>query len=414
MLSITKAQLDIINDPSRFKVVVAGRRWGKTHLSLFDLLINERDGAWKKPKMRNWFISPTYRQSKNIAWNILKEISYEYPQLIKKKNESELSIEYINGSIVELKGADNEDSLRGVGLNKVNPDEFAFMKREAWTEVLRPALSDKKGSAMFIGTPDGFNHFYDFYQKGKNKEDGFSSWFYKTIDSPFIDKEEIEEARHMLDPRTFRQEYEASFEAASGRVYYAFSREFNDTKQEYDPNIPIKLFLDFNVSPMIWTVGQKINGRDYIVDEIMDVNTNTEYMAKKVGDIYGYGTYFEIYGDYSGTFRSTNSMTTDYQIIRQILPNCDIKTQPNPPVINRVNAVNARLCNVNGERRLFINTKKCKELTKDLEQVIWMENKREIDKSNRDRTHASDGVGYYIEYEYPLKGKPTSSSGRAL
>jgi len=409
MLSITRPQLQIINDPARFKVVVAGRRWGKTHLSLFDLLINERDGAWKKPKMRNWFISPTYRQSKNIAWSILKEISFEYPQLIRKKNESELSIEYINGSIVELKGADNEDSLRGVGLNKVNPDEFAFMKREAWDEVLRPALSDKKGSAMFIGTPDGFNHFFDFYQKGKSLEDGFKSWFYKTIDSPFIDKSEIEEARRTLDPRTFRQEYEASFEAAAGRVYYAFEREFNDTKQELIKDVPIKLFLDFNVSPMIWTVGQKIKGFDYIVDEISDVNTNTEYMAKRIGDIFGYGTYFEIYGDYSGTFRSTNSMTTDYQIIKQILPNCDIKTKPNPPVIDRVNAVNSRLCNANNERRLFINTKKCKELTKDLEQVIWKEGKREIDKTNLQRTHASDGLGYYIEYEYSLKGKPSVS-----
>ena len=122
MLSVTKAQLNIIKDPARFKVIVAGRRWGKTHLSLFDLLINDINGCWKLPKMKNWFVAPTYRQAKNIAWNILKEICFEYPQLIKKKNEAELNIEFINGSLIELKGADNEDSLRGVGLNKVNPD----------------------------------------------------------------------------------------------------------------------------------------------------------------------------------------------------------------------------------------------------------------------------------------------------
>lgn len=405
MLSLTKAQLEIIQDGSRFKVIVAGRRWGKTHLSLFDLLINNYNGAWKHPKMRNWFVSPTYRQSKNIAWNILKEICFEYPQLIRKKNESELSIEFINGSIIELKGADNEDSLRGVGLNKVNPDEFAFMKKEAWTEVLRPALTDKKGSAMFIGTPDGFNYFYDLFQKGRAGEDGYKSWFYKTIDSPFIDKDEIEEARRTLDIRTFRQEYEASFEAAHGRIYYAFDRQENKSDLVYNKGVQLIVCMDFNVSPMCWAVIQNVKGEDHVIDEIVEINTNTEYMAKRLGDLYGYGTYFLIYGDYSGTFRSTNSRTTDYDIIKQILPNSTIRTQPNPSVIDRVNAVNARLCSATGTRRLFINPK-CKTAVKDFEQVIYKEGKREIDKSNLDLTHISDAIGYYIEYEYSLKGKP--------
>lgn len=413
MLSLTQHQIDIINDPARFKVIVAGRRWGKTHLSLFDLLINNRDGALRKANAKNWFVAPTYRQAKNIAWQILKDIVYEYPKLIRKKNESELSIEFVNNSVIELKGADNEDSLRGVGLNKVNPDEFAFMKKEAWTEVLRPALTDKKGSAMFIGTPDGFNYFHDLYVKGLGSEDGFKSWFFKSIDSPFIDPLEIENARNELDERTFRQEYEASFEAAAGRVYYAFDRMFNLTEQGYQKEIPIKLCLDFNVNPMVWEVMQTIQGVDFVVDEIYMQNTNTELMAKKVGDIYGYGTFFEVYGDYSGTFRSTKSFTTDYQILKEILPNISVKVKPNPPVIDRVNAVNSRLCNAKGDRRLFIN-KKCKELIKDLEQVIWLENKREIDKTNIERTHSSDALGYYIEYEYSLKGKAEVSVGRML
>lgn len=405
MLEITKDQQNIIEDQSRFKVIVAGRRWGKTHLSLFELLINKHEGVWVHPKKKTWFVSPTYRQSKNIAWNILKEIVYEYPQMILKKNEAELSIEFINGSTIELKGADNEDSLRGVGLNKVVVDEMAFLKKEAWTEVLRPALSDKKGSAMFIGTPDGFNYFYDLYQKGRNLEDGFKSWYFKSIDSPFIDKLEIEAARQELDERTFRQEYEASFETASGRVYYAFDRDLNNTDRTYDKNLPIKLYLDFNVSPMIWTVGQTIKDEDFIVDEICRQNTNTVEMCKTVGDIYGYSTPFIIYGDYAGNFRSTKSSSTDYDIIREILPNAEIRIKPNPSVVDRINAVNSRLCNSAGKRRLFINVKKCPELVKDLEQVIWKEGKREIDKSNIERTHASDGVGYYIDYEYSLKGK---------
>lgn len=408
MLEITRSQNEIIKDPARFKVIVAGRRWGKTHLSLFDLLIDELHGAWVKPKMKNWFVSPTYRQSKNIAWQILKDIVYEYPRLVRKKNESELSVEFINGSMIELKGADNEDSLRGVGLNKVNPDEFAYMKLEAWTEVLRPALSDKKGTAMFIGTPDGFNHFYDFYQKGLSGEDGFKSWSFKTIDSEFIDSAEVEAAKKELDKKTFRQEYEASFETATGRVYYAFDRIRNATEREHNPDFQTILALDFNVNPMCWTVLQSIKNQDYAVDEIVRHNTNTEEMAKTVGNIYGYNRPYLIYGDYSGTFRSTNSRSTDYNIIQQILPYAEIRVKPNPIVVDRVNAFNARLCSAAGVKSFFVNIKKCPVLVKDLEQVIWKEGKREIDKDNMERTHSSDGVGYYIEYNYGLKGKVTS------
>jgi hypothetical protein len=405
MLSLTESQNEIIKDPSRFKVIVAGRRWGKTHLALFDLLINDTEGCWRHNKKKTWFISPSYRQSKNIAWNILKEICFEYPRMIAKKNEAELSIEFINGSSIELKGADNEDSLRGVGLNKAVIDEFAFMKKEAWTEVLRPALSDKKGSAMFIGTPDGFNYFYDLYQKGLSEEDNFKSWYFKSIDSPFIDPVEIEAARKELDEKTFRQEYEASFETASGRVYYTFNRKENNADREYDEVLPLIITVDFNVSPMCWLVIQNFRGQDFVIDEIVKRNTNTEEMAKTVGDLYGYEKRFVIYGDYSGIARSTKSSSTDYDIIRSILPNCVPELKPNPSVVDRVNSTNSRLCNAKGERNLFINVKKCPELVKDLEQVIWKEGKREIDKSNMDRTHSSDALGYYIDYKYPLKGK---------
>ena len=404
MLSLTQDQFDIIDDPARFKVIVAGRRWGKTHLSLFDLLMDKQFGAWVLPKAKNWFIAPTYRQAKNIAWTILKEIVYEYPEFIRKKNESELSIEFINGSLVELKGADNEDSLRGVGLTMANPDEFAFMKKEAWTEVLRPALTDKKGKATFIGTPDGFNYFYDLYQQGNNQENGFKSWHFKSIDSPFIDGEEIEAARRELDERTFRQEYEATFETASGRVYYNFDRKENNAEQEYIKSFPLKLLVDFNVSPMSWLLLQTLQNKDFVIEELVRRNTNTEYMAKAVGDLYGYDTYFIVYGDYSGSYRSTKSPSTDFDIIRQILPRCEFRLKPNPTVIDRINSVNSRVCNTKKERNLFVNIKKCPELTRDLEQVVWMENKREIDKSNIDRTHTSDALGYYIDYEYPIRG----------
>lgn len=402
MLSVTQQQINIINDPARFKVVVAGRRWGKTHLSLYDLLINERDGAWKKPKMKNWFVSPTYRQSKNIAWNILKEIVYEYPQTIRKKNEAELSIELINGSVVELKGADNQDSLRGVGLNKVNPDEFAYMKSEVWQEVLRPALSDKKGSAMFIGTPGGYNHFYDLYQMGLTGQSDYKSWHYKSIDSSFLEAGEIESAKKELDERTFRQEYEASFETAMGKIYYCFDRETHLTDIGFNQSLPIDLCVDFNINPMCWAIIQNIGGVDVVVDEIILPNSNTELAARTLRMKYPTSV-INVYGDYSGTFRHTSSPTTDYEIIKSIIKPRSVNIKPDPPIIDRINSVNSRLRSMHGDINLLVN-KKCTTTIRDFEQVTYKEGTRDINKTDSRLTHISDAIGYRIEYLYPIRG----------
>jgi hypothetical protein len=250
---------------------------------------------------------------------------------------------------------------------------------------------------------------HSIYQKGISNQGGFKSWHFKSIDSPYMDAVEIDAARGELDEKSFRQEYEASFETATGRIYYAFDRKENNAVQEIHKDVRIIITVDFNVSPMCWLVIQNIKGLDFIIEELVRRNTNTEEMAKLVGDLYGYDRNFMFYGDYSGTFRSTKSPSTDYDIIRSILPNSEFRIKPNPSVVDRVNSVNSRLCNAKGERRLFINVNKCPELTKDLEQVIWKEGKREIDKTNIERTHSSDALGYYIDYEYSLKGKPQVS-----
>lgn len=403
MLEITKDQNKIIKDKSRYKVIVAGRRWGKTHLALFNGLINY---CWKKKSQRVWFVAPTYRQAKNIAWVILKEICYEYPHLIRKINEAELYIEFINSSRMELKGADKEDSLRGVGLHHVILEEFAYMKKTAYTEVIRPALSDKKGTAMFIGTPDGFNYFYDLYQHGLNQENGFKSWHFKSIDSPYLDPNEIEDARRELDPKTFKQEYEATFETMTGRVYYGWDRELNNTKNTWDKNYPLKIMCDFNVNPMKWAIGQTIGKEIFIIGEVVEHNTYTQSMSRAIGDRYGYETYYQIYGDFSGTARSTKSRTTDYQIIQSILTNSELFIKPNPTIVDRINALNALLCNSKNERRMFVNISLAPHAVKDFEQVVWHKTKREPDQmTNHDLTHISSGIGYFADYDYSLKGK---------
>ena len=187
--------------------MVAGRRFGKTTLAVIELILN----ALKHDRSLNWYISPTYKQSKMIAWVMLQNLIHA--EMILKKNESELYVELINGSRIDLKGADNEDSLRGVGVSFIVLDEFGVMPnaRTVWGEVLRPMLADTKGRALFIGTPKGQNAFYDVYLKGIRGDDGFKSFKLETGDNPFIDKLEIVAMEKELPPTMYEQEVKCSF-----------------------------------------------------------------------------------------------------------------------------------------------------------------------------------------------------------
>jgi hypothetical protein len=197
---------------ARFKVIVAGRRFGKTIFAINELIRIALDN----PNSRNYYVAPTYRQAKEIAWKMLFEFIPD--ELISSKNEVELNIELIQGATIALRGADNPESLKGVGLNFAVLDEYGAMKESVWDEVIRPMLIDSKGKAIFIGTPTGYNHFWKLYNKEKDDPD-YKSFHFKTIDNLAIDgmPEEVEKARQEMDPIKFSQEIEANFEALVGR-----------------------------------------------------------------------------------------------------------------------------------------------------------------------------------------------------
>lgn len=169
-----------------------------------------------------------------IAWKLLLNT---IPQsLILKKYEVELRVILDNGSEICLKGCDNEDTLKGVGVEFAVLDEYASMKPNVWYEIIRPMLTDTKGRALFIGTPKGKNSLWELYMKGQRNEDGFKSWQFKTQDNPFIDPLEIEQARKELPGRYFRQEYEASFEDYVGLVWPEF-RQSHVIEPTYIPSM---------------------------------------------------------------------------------------------------------------------------------------------------------------------------------
>ncbi|MEL1782947.1 phage terminase large subunit [Acinetobacter baumannii] len=235
-LSLHPKQMEVYLSNARFRVVVAGRRWGKTSLSRTLIISKSR-----KPRQRIWYVAPTYRMAKQIMWkDLIEAIPRKW---VVKINHSSLSIELVNGTLIELKGADDPDSLRGVGIDFLVLDEFQDISEEAWTQCLRPTLASTGGHAIFIGTPKAYNQLYTVYMQGQDpkkvKAGQWQSWQFPTITSPFIPESEIEAARADMDEKSFKQEFLASFETMSGRVYYPFDRKEHVGKYPFNPKLPI-------------------------------------------------------------------------------------------------------------------------------------------------------------------------------
>jgi len=245
-LSYLPGQAIVFNDPARFKIAACGRRWGKTRGALLWLT----DKSLERKKSLSWWVAPVYSQSK-IAFRYLKSL---FPELIKYKNDSELYIEFLNGSVIEFKSGDKPDHLRGIGLDYLVLDECATLKESIWSEILRPTLMDTRGEACFIGTPKGQNFFYFLYQKGLDaSEKEYKSFHFTTMDNPQILKQEIEEARKTMNERLFRQEILAEFLENIGGVFRNVRNcifgQFEEPEEdgEYFMGVDLGKYEDFTV-----------------------------------------------------------------------------------------------------------------------------------------------------------------------
>ena len=409
-IKLRRLQARVFHNERRFRVLVAGRRFGKTYLALTELC----RAAWGKGRVA-WYVAPTYRQAKRILWRPLKDLTR--PFWAGRPNESELTIQLTTGGTISLRGADNYDSLRGEGLDFVTLDEYASMRPEAWIEVLRPALADRRGKGLFIGTPKGLNHFYDLFQEARTHPE-WAAFQFTTEQGGNVASAELESAASQLDERIYRQEFQASFEnLGSGLVYYAFDRTQQVQPLAYDPNEPIFWAIDFNVNPMCSVIGQNVGGRVHVLEEIVLPQSNTwkaceEFVRRVRSWVYRYGgpVQVAIYGDASGSNRHSSADESDWEIVRQALGRVEglCRTEfrvprQNPSVKMRVNSMNAILCNQRQERRLRVHPE-CKQLIKDFERVTWAVDGNgnllaDIDKSDPMRTHVSDALGYRIAYE---------------
>ncbi len=396
-LSLHPGQCEVFNDKSRFKVVVAGRRWGKSNLAK-TMIINEA----RVPKRKIWYIAPTYRMAKQIMWDdLLSSIPKAW---VYKINETMMVIRLINGTIIECKGADKPDTLRGVGLHMVVLDEFQDMKEEVWKKVIRPTLAKDRGRAIIIGTPKGYQNLYEVYILGQDPNNKtWKSWQFPTITSPFIPITEIEAARSDMTAKDFRQEFEASFETMSGRVYYEFDRKIHTGKYAFNPLLPIWVGQDFNVDPMSTIIMQpQPSGEIWVVDEIILPNSNTAEVCDEIERKYWrYKSVIIVYPDPAGANRQSGRGESDLDIFREKgFPRIKYRRK-HPRQRDRFNAVNRMFMDATGRIRLRVN-ETCKHLINSLEQTLYKQGTAEIDKS-LNVEHATDGLGYPIELEFPIR-----------
>lgn len=393
-MPLTKPQKKVVKSKARFKVLVTGRRFGKTHLAIRQLIKHA-----SVPDKKVWFVCPSYRQAKQVCWTALKERLSKL-NWIKKANESDLSINLINGSVIALRGADRSyDSLRGVGLDYLVMDEFADIASEAWYEVLRATLSDRKGGAMFTGTPRGYGNWaYDLYCKGGVDKD-WESFQFTTLDGGQVDKNEVESAKSDLDERTFRQEYLATFETYAGSIYYNFEREKN-VKVLKDNNTTLHIGMDFNIDPMSAAVFQLKNNIINFIDEIVIYSSNTDELVKEIKTRYP-DRQIIVYPDPACKQRKTSAGgKTDLNILQNAGLTVRVKNA-HPQVRDRINAVNSRLKNTNDQRMMFIDPK-CKNIIRGLERHLYKEGTTQPDKDSG-FDHMNDAIGYAVDYLFPIR-----------
>jgi len=216
-IELLEWQKKVWADDTRFKVVAAGRRCGKSRLAAWLLIVNALQATL--PNSHVFYVAPTQGQARDILWKLLLELG---APVISQAHINNMQITLVNGSTISLKGADRPDTMRGVSLRFLVMDEYGDMKPEVFEEILRPALADQKGGCLFIGTPKGRNHFYDLYKYAELSGDDditFAAWHFTSYDNETLDDDEINNAKKSMSTHAFQQEFMASFKNQGSEMF---------------------------------------------------------------------------------------------------------------------------------------------------------------------------------------------------
>lgn len=383
------AQSQIAKDKHRFRVVNCGRRFGKTLLSVYEMVAlasGRKHGSVA-------YIAPTYQQARDIAWNELKRVCQPITEQL---NESRLEILIKNkhgeSSKIALRGWESVETLRGQAFDFIVLDEVSSYRNfwVNWQEVLRPTLTDRYGQCLFISTPKGFNHFYDLYGL-EAKDTDYKSFHFTTYDNPYIPKDEIEKAKQELTEDRFAQEYLADFRKTEGLVYKEFSRERHVFRGDYTGVMKgqVKLFggIDFGFTnpSAVYTIRKDKDNRYFITDEFYKRGYTDAQIADYVLNL----RWNEAYPDPESA-SGCEELRRRGVNVREVIKNKD-------SIRNGINAVR-ELFKAN---RLFIH-ESCQNLIWELETYSYPDRKpdhNEEENPIKENDHACDAIRYALSTE---------------
>jgi hypothetical protein len=401
-------QRALVDDKVRFKVVPAGRRSGKTERAK-RFIARE---AMREPG--SYFVAaPTRDQVKRIYWQDLKRLCFT-SMMPEKPRETELIIPFPNGSTLSLVGLDQPQRMEGIIWTGGIIDEIADVHDTAWPENISPALDtidprrpDFRAWCWLIGVPDGLNHYYDLAEYARTGND--KDWkLYTWKSSDILPPDVIEAAKRRMSPRQYRQEYEASFETASGRIYEDYG-PWNYTNETIGPHEQLMWHHDFNFTPLSSGVGVRRGDAFYILDEIVLQSAVARQSAIEFVEKYKnhLNRSVIIYGDPAGRAGEKHGHASDYTEMEQVLRSAGwtvtrkVKNAA-PSIKDRQNAVRAKIRNAAGESSLFVNPERAKYVHKGFATVQIKQGSTFIEVDS-EYQHITTAVGYCVDYEWPIR-----------
>ena len=421
LINLTEPNLRYYRDLHRLIHIPAGRRSRKDLIGVRKMLVDPGRGAFYMKDQMYFFCAPTHDQAKAIFWETLKKDTKLF--WAKRPSETDRRIILKNGCHLKVIGLDRPERAEGQTYPPVKGvliTEMGNQRPEMWANHIQPILMDNDGFAILNGVPEGKNHWFEMCQLAcggvipetkagvgayvENGDMSYHSWFSADVLSPKM----IALAKSTTDPKTFRQEYEASFEGYDGLAYYAFSED-NFAFCTYQKGMSLDVGMDFNIDPMCAVEGHIINGAFYQHGESVLRNSNTREMGEHLiqkydlrRDASGYLP-ATIYPDATGKHESTNASHSDLHILSSM--GFRIKAHnSNPFQVDRINCVNSCCKPISGPIRYFVDQKACPATVYDLGRVEREAdgrlNKRQ-EEAGKSTVHITDALGYLLHYNFP-------------
>lgn len=405
------ALIEAVSKGVRFPLVPAGRRSGKTER--FKRFLVKQASRVPGPYFA---AAPTHDQAKKIFWDDLKAFTLSVAHS-RPPSESDRIVYLPNGSELHVIGLDKPQRIEGIPWKGGGIDEFADIKPDAWEANILPALNtvnpldpDYRAWCWLLGVPDGLNHYYDLCSRADTGEDpNFKVFHWKSAE--ILPPDVMSAMKRAMSEKQFKQEFEASFETASGRIYEDYSKA-NHTAEHIQPNEQLLWMHDQNYTPLSSAIGVRRgdDGKDLLLlDEIVLTSAVSKQSAMEFVERYkGHkNRHVLVYGDPAGQAGEKHGHASDYSDIEGVLRangwTFSRRVKPAHPAIkDRQNAVRAKIKTADGHRSLFVNPVTAKWCDKGLATVQLQEGSTFQEDQKNKYQHITTAIGYCVDYEWPV------------